>query len=380
MKKIIILIMLLFVTACSNNNASNDLDNFAETANLTAQETKEELYEKAKDEGILTIYTVSTRMMDVANAFEEEYPELITKVLDIRSTELIPLTKESIDNEIYEPDIIFCTDVNGALTRDLIPNGYAYKYAPYDMADKLVEPYYPELMPLFTEGIFITYNPTLFDEYPVSNWWELTEPTWTDRVYAPNPSLSVTTLSMFNMIIKNSDLFEQAYTEYYGIAFESENGENAGETFIRKLVENGLIIVASSDDIVDSISMPHITEPYLGLMVSSKLRLQSIGYNIDFCRDVSPFDGVTSSVNVMIAGGSQNINAAKLFVRFIFGETDGTGEGYKPYLQNGVWSMRTDVDSETTIPYESLNTIYSDEAYTADHEEEFFVFWESLFE
>ncbi len=79
-------------------------------------------------------------------------------------------------------------------------------------------------MPLFTEAIFIHYNPLLFEEQPIDNWWELTDERWKNKVYAPNPMQSVTTLAMYNMLIKNNDLMEESYKLHYGHEFISENG------------------------------------------------------------------------------------------------------------------------------------------------------------
>ncbi len=369
---------LLCLCGCRGSQASG-LAQWAETAQLDAQQSAEELYELALSEGedILRVYSVSTRMLEVASAFEAAYPGLLVEVVDQRAETLITAAKETIDSEVYDCDILFLTDVNGALTNDLIPNGYAHQYIPYDMADMLITTDgYAHMMPLMTEAIFISYNPTVFEEQPISNWWELTEPQWEGQVYAPNPIESVTTFAMFTMFYKYNDLLEEAYEERYGVPFPAGEGL-AAEVFIQGLVENGLHLVNSSDEIADLIGLDN-SSPLLGLMVSSKLRLNELGYHLAYATDVAPFDGVASSIQVMIAGGSQNINAAKLFVRFIFGETDGSGVGYLPYLQAGVWSMRTDVESQEEISLEKLHLVYSDESFSYEQRETFLEFWEAL--
>ncbi len=372
----VILAAVLLFSACGQGGMSREMALWLETAQLSAVETPEELYEKALAEDVLTIYSVSSRMLDVAEAFEAAYPGLLVEVQDLRGERLIADARATIDSGRYDCDILFLTDVNGVLTNDFIPNGYAHPYLPSDMADNMTHTQ-DGLVPLFTEAIFIHYNPVLFPEQPIENWWELTEARWHGKVYAPNPMQSVTTLAMYNMFLKNNDLMEEAYAEWTGEPFVSENGENAAETFIRKLVENGLHIVNSSDEVADAVGL-HENEEALGLMVSSKLRLNRIGYHLEFATGVAPFDGVASSVNIMIAGGAKNINTAKLFVRFIFGETDGTGAGYGPYLQEGAWATRRDVQSEEERPLSSLQLIYSDEGYTYENQEDFYVFWEDL--
>ncbi len=372
----VLLAGVFLFSACSKSVMSHEMTLWLENARLSAEETPGDLYEKALAEDVLTVYSVSSRMLEVAEAFEAEYPGLLVEVQDLRGERLIADARATIDSGRYDCDILFLTDVNGVLSNDFIPNGYAHPYIPSDMADKMIKTQ-DNLVPLFTEAIFIHYNPALFEEQPIENWWELTEERWHGKVYAPNPMQSVTTLAMYNMFIKNNDLMEEAYEEWAEEPFAGENGESAAETFIRKLVENGLHIVNSSDEVADAVGLNDEDEA-LGLMVSSKLRLRQIGYHLEFATGVSPFDGVASSVNIMIAGGARNINTAKLFIRFIFGETDGTGTGYLPYLQEGAWSMRLDVQSEEERPLSDLTLIYSDEGYTYENQEDFHEFWEEL--
>ena len=81
----------------------------------------------------------------------------------------------------------------------------------------------------------------------------------------------------------------------------------------------------------------------------------------------------------MIAGGSKNVNAAKLFIRWILGEADGNGEGYKPFLQEGAWPARTDVTGGASRKLEDINVIYTDEEYTTKQREIFLEFWNKNF-
>ena len=80
----------------------------------------------------------------------------------------------------------------------------------------------------------------------------------------------------------------------------------------------------------------------------------------------------------MIAGGSKNINSAKLFIRWLFGEADGHGEGYAPYLQSGAWTVRSDVRDDTGVRIEELNLLRLDYSYLYENREAFLVLWEEL--
>ena len=108
--------MMLSMAACGSGGSSNGGDsNAAEgpqdpnaaaaagTLELTdweqssgifnTDETDEELYEKAKEEGKVTVYSISSRITKVANAFAEKYPgvevepfDIISRTRTVRST------------------------------------------------------------------------------------------------------------------------------------------------------------------------------------------------------------------------------------------------------------------------------------------------------
>ncbi len=124
--------------------------------------------------------------------------------------------------------------------------------------------------------------------------------------------------------------------------------------------------------------MPGSGSESVGIIISSKTRLRDIGYEMTNHYGMEPFCGVYTPVSVMLAGGAPNINAAKLFVRWLLGEADGQGEGYKPYLQSGAWTVRKDVRDDTGVRIEELNLLAQDKTYQYDNQEAFLDFWEGL--
>ena len=341
-------------------------------------QSPEELYAAALDEGVLTIYTVSTRMLDVAASFEAEYPGLSVKVLDIRADELANMVADDALSGAGGCDLIFCTDVDGAISRNFIPNGLAHAYFPPDIADKLTDTSGGQMTPVVAEIIAIAYNDAVYSQPPVSNWWALTQPEWYGRVYCPNPARSVTTLAAFTTMLQYEALWAQSYEEYYGKPFADETGEGAAKAYLRALVENGLFITNSSDEVIEAEGAPSNQSPGIGIMVSSKLRMREIGYSVAPVYDAAPYCGVVNPIHIMIADGSPNVNSAKLFVRWLLGEADGQGAGYAPYLQNGAWSMRTDVDSQAEVALAGLDVRYTDGAFVYDRKAELLDFWQQL--
>ena len=90
------------------------------------------------------------------------------------------------------------------------------------------------------------------------------------------------------------------------------------------------------------------------------MRLKEVGYSIEPVYKMNPFSGCRSSFAVMMAKNSKNINCAKLFIRFLLGESDGKGEGMKPFNQPGTWSVRDDVADGTAQSLDDIDLIIPD--------------------
>lgn len=343
------------------------------TADLSAEEMADELYERALDEDILQIYTVSGRIYDVAEAFQEEYPGLLVEVTYLRSEELAAQVVENAENSDYGCDLLFITNGDGSLTENLIPKGLAYKYVPFDIADKITTDGNDAYLSVLLEVALLTYNDDYYAEHPITNWWELTDAKWKGKVYITDPSRSMISYTLFSMMDEHSQEMCQAYADYFGEKYIGE--EAVTRYFVRKLIENDLQIVNDSDDIANAIAAPGTNSDAVGILNASKMRLREQGYPLMSCYDLQPFAGVINPANIMIAGGAANINSAKLFIRYIMGETDGTGEGYTPFLSEGAWSARTDVAGAASVKLDDISAIYTDEKYSCEHRQEFLDFW-----
>ncbi len=384
MKKIVIIVtvILLILIGCSGTNTvkpqGKNMPEWVKTANLDAQETPQQLYEAALYEDTLIIYSVSTRLMDVKQSFEEHYPGLTVEIQHIRANDLVALLKDNFNNKRYLCDIVLCTDNDASLSNELIPNKILYKYIPYDIKKKLLPDHNCDQLEFLGEAMQLVYNNEFYDKPPVSNWWELTEPKYKGKIYISNPLRSMTTFAMLCTFVQHSDEMAQAYRNLYGKELIIPKDSNAGKVFLQGLIENDMQVVNFSDDVAEAVGTPNQSNPPFGLMLSSKVRLNDIGYCIEPVYGIEPNNGVYVTNSIMIAGGAKNINSAKLFVRWLLGEADGTGEGYKPYLQNGTWSVRGDINSQTAISLQEANFWKFDKHYIAQNKKDIEDFWLSL--
>ena len=373
-------IFVLSGCAPQPSESADPLAGWLENAGLDAEETPEELYAAALKEDMLVVYSTSTRMLDVAESFERAYPGLIVRVEHIREGELYGRLVENYERGDYACDVVCSADGQGIMANDFLSKSIVVKYVPHDIKDKIISGNNEDLLMLAGEAAVFSYNEKYYPQPPVNNWWELTDEKWEGMIYIPNPARSMTTLAFFSTAIENSGLMAKAYEDLYGRLLELPAGENAGREFVRRFIENGVVILNSSDETAEEIGMPGSSSPNVGIMISSKTRLRDIGYEMVNHYDMKPFCGVYTPISVMLAGGAKSINAAKLYIRWLFGEADGTGEGYKPYLQSGAWSVRSDVMDDTGVRLEDLDLLYVNKGYLYENYESILSFWKELIE
>ncbi len=364
---LILIIILLLISACSSSNAetnssnqnSEGNSNWAEENGLNKTESVDELYEKAKEEGKVIVYSRGSKFKDVKNSFEEEYPGVKIESYKMDGMEL----KEKLTREhgagVYNADI-----VHTRLDQNLVNEGYVHPYRPEDIMENYADSYKEDEHPVQYLTINpIIYNTEVYKEPPVNNWWDLTEPEWKGKILLNDPISDATYSELFVSIIQNSDEMAEAYKEKYGKEIELSE-ENAGLEFIAKLIENDPVLMSSGEDIIDSVGQTGQSDPPIGLTSSSKLRhIEKSGLPIDGIYDMNPRVSVLGSYIVYIADNAPNPNAAKLLARWVMGESDGNSPGLEPFNLYGVWVPRNDVKNHNDIPVEDINAWDIDQEY-----------------
>ena len=90
-------------------------------------------YEAALNEETLVIYTVSSRVFQVKESFEKEYPGLTVEVKDVRGSDVVSMLKANYENEEYNCDVVICSDCDGSLYMELLQKGIVHTYCPWDI-------------------------------------------------------------------------------------------------------------------------------------------------------------------------------------------------------------------------------------------------------
>ncbi len=374
-------LVLLSLTACTTTTVTAQeafLNEWYEDTDFSGTETVDELYASALAEDTLVVYSITTRIYDVVETFEAEYPGLTVEVYDTRAEDLLLTLQEAYDNEDWFCDIVICSDDNGAQSTQLATIKMVNKYLPADIAPHLLPECNGVLLNFVVEAEQLFYNPTVYDSCPIDNWWALTEPEWEGKIYMNSPLRSLPAYATVHAVIDRSDEMAALYEDYFGEALEIPEGSCVGEIFWEMLVANGLQFTTSSNELVEIIGGDVPTNDGMAFMISSKIRRSSIGLNIEPAYGVAPCDGIYSANSVSIAGGSDSTATAKLFIRWLLGEADGTGAGLDPYQLDGTWSVRSDVVSAAPMELTEANFWYNEQETVLAMEDDILAFWETL--
>ena len=325
------------------------------------EETDEELYQKAIEEGgTVTLYSISSRCTKVEAAFEEKYPDIDCVPFDISTNELLEKVTREYDAGQHVADVVHIKDQDGSMWNMYVANKTFYNYQPADIFAHIDPSYTATATPLYIELTQLFYNAEANpDGSPITNIWQLTEPDWKGRVLMQNPLDNLAWGSWITGFCVGDvpDQLAASYKELYGKDLELSDGcENAGYEFLKRLHDNEPIFTSSSDEIAESVGTKGQTNPPVGFCASSKLRKNE---DNGWCLapvNLEPTTGIPAINTLYVVGECEHPNAAKLFIRFMMGGVDGDVSGYKYFNTLGGWPVRDDIEpAEGSTPYSELH-------------------------
>ena len=360
---ILMLLLLSFsVVGCGQGNAVSASSQQA-GANVTQNdsqngsnvETDGELYQKAKQEGKVVVYTPSSRANDAKKSFEKKYPGIDVEVSQMKSDLLMNKVIAEQDASTYNADVIITKEVSGAVFEEMVKPGRYIRYLPDDIAAHVDEPFKTQAPGYanYLEFRTLFYNTDDFSQPPISNWWDLTTPEWKGKVYAADPVNDIAFLNLFTAFVTNSDDMAAAYKEKFGKDIVLNGTENAGYEFIKELYANGLITLKGSDDVLDAISKSG--KKAVAIAVSGDMsKVQDNKWHIAPIYTIAPKTSVVDPGYLYLAKNAPHPNAAKLFMRWMMGGEDGKGPGLDAFKAIGSWVPRDDVDNPNGINFGDL--------------------------
>ncbi|KRG17023.1 hypothetical protein ACA29_01340 [Lederbergia galactosidilytica] len=353
---------MLFIVAlfgCANAYGESEESAGSENNGVSfdSYETTEDLYELAKAEGEVVIYSATSAAEQVGVAFEEEYPGVKAVVTKVSDPEIYEKIQREHDSGVHNADIILGKGTNGSWSNDLLKNGYISEYKPEEIMKHIDEPYKSyEGLGFISEAITIIHNTDHHTEAPIDNWWDLTTEKWKSKVLLKDPLSAPDIQGVFMTMVKHADEMEKAYEEKFGEPLELNGTENAGYEFIKRLLDNDAILMSSMGDTVDAVAESGADHSVVAIASTVKLRdvVQkdaALGIN----PELQPKLSVPGTSRVFVTSNVENIAATKLFIRYMAGGEDGQGKGFLHHLTTQEHLLYEMILSKTlpSRPYQS---------------------------
>ncbi|NMB01743.1 MAG: extracellular solute-binding protein [Firmicutes bacterium] len=308
------------------------------TAVLASADELEELIAAAKKEGKVVVYSVTSRIHLAAEAFQEKYG-IEVEEHRLSEVELVERVYQEARAGVNAVDLVLIEDYP-SIKELLIQPGYLTNYVPPAARDAVDEQYHDPLVFAYISRI-TGYNTEVYPEDPFDSIWDLTTPEFRGRVMIRDVAITGEHQNALTELIRRSDEIEAEYERRFGEKLVLRE-ENAGLEFLRRLVENDLILMTSDTRISEAVGKKGQEDPPFGFYyVYSKHRdIPNKDLALDVSTNIKPFLGYYYGMYVQLATKANNPNAAKLFANYLM-----TPEGYEPWSSEvGFYSMNKNVE------------------------------------
>jgi iron(III) transport system substrate-binding protein len=387
-----IFLLLCLFPGCGNKSNTGNAAGQTEASGVTVSEwarnnkldvyteTPDELYELARKEGKVVIYSISSRIGRVKESFEKQYPGITAEVYTLGQNENVEKITREYEAGVRNADLIHVKDLEGSIYREKVIPGIFINYYPADICAHIDKKYMEYSMPMYIELLQWYYNGELYDKAPLTSWWEITKPEWKGRIAIHDPMNSIDFMSTLAGFVQHADEFAAEYQRVFGEPIKlSPNCPTAAHELIKRLYDNDFIFFNGSDAVCEAVGTTGQISAPIGYGASSKLRKNETEGWVLAPMNLAPATSLTNQNNLYIVNECPHPNAAKLFLRWMMGETDGQGEGFKPFNTLGGWPIRNDVEpAEGSTELSSIKFWPTDSLYLYDHVPDMIDFWISL--
>ncbi|MCU0912232.1 MAG: ABC transporter substrate-binding protein [Rhodobacteraceae bacterium] len=331
--------------------------------------TPAELLPLAQAEGTVVVYSFTSRIARVEEAFEAAYPGIDLQGFDISSTEQIARLTAEAGAGVVNADVVYISDAPVVIS-ELLEKGIIETYVPPRVADRLPDAFKSPLLAQRQSTKVLMYNEEANPNgSPVTNLWQLTTEAWTGRVVMVDPLQRGDYLDLMTEMVLRADEMAAAYEAEFGQPIDLGGAANAGEKFIADLFANDVILVGSTDDVNAAVGKLGQENPPVGFTSYSDRRdNEDEGWALQVANDVEPANGIIFPAVVALASGARHPHAARLAIDFLMGDDSETGgDGYRPFYVAGDYATRTDiVPHPDAVPLADFNAWAIDPAKTAE--------------
>ncbi|MBI9101051.1 MAG: ABC transporter substrate-binding protein [Spirochaetales bacterium] len=325
----------------------------------------------AKEEGTLTVYSISSRVFEFARTFYKEYG-IKVEASDLTTPALLEKLMREQEAGIFNADVVFVDDIP-TVYNEFYYEGRLFPFVPSDLKDVIIDEALDAPLAIHHYGSRgIAYNTDYYSEPPIDSWWDLTRTEWKGKIIMKDPMNSGAEFNTFATFIQHHVDMEEAYQDEFGEELVKRDGiPNAGYEFLLRLMENELILMADSGSVMSAVASSGQSAPPLGILGFSKLRtIEEERMSADFIKDLTPVTGFRTTTIMAIGAFSSHPNAAKLMIKWMYGGDNPreSTAGYKPFHVIGNWAVRTDIaEPEGQKPLSEMNFYEEDGDWLYDN-------------
>ncbi len=297
-------------------------------APLMAQANElDDLIAGAKGEPPTTVYAVTGKIVETAEAFSAKYGLQVTGKKVNESGQVDLLIRENQSGNVTG-SVSLASDVS-VIIADLMSQGLVESWVPQDIAPHLPASALDPLV-VVTDPHVWAYNSEAYESCPITNIWQLTDADWSRRVTLMDPLDKPAYADWFNQLADHHDAaMTEAYEAHFGKPFDSAEG-TATEAWVKAFVGNGPLI-GDSSVVAEAIGAPGQEQPFFGMLSTAKFRdNESKGFKLALCTDMQPFSGWLYPGLGVIATKTPSPNTAKRFIHHLL-----TEEGIDPQRVDG---------------------------------------------
>lgn len=327
-----------------------------------------ELRVQAEREGKVVVYSFTSRIAKVEEAFERVYPGIDVEGIQLSSEKQLAQIQAEAQSGRVAADVVYVSDAAGAVD-ELLTTKIVTAYVPPRVAGLLDEENKTPLLSHRLSTKVLMYNeeanPVLS---PIDNLWELTTPQWKGRVVMVNPLKRGDYLDLMTEFVLRSDVMASAYQAQFRKKIDLRGARNAGERFIMDLYANGVVLVDSTEEVNERVGRMGQENPPVGFTSYSDLRDNAEkGWALQVSNGTSPSAGIAFPAVLAVTSQAQHPAAARLLIDFMMGDESNTGgEGYKPFYVPGDYAVRRDIVTHPdAMPLPNLGAWRTDPVKTA---------------
>lgn len=343
------MVLLIAVTGAGATGLPKDVDEWMKVAALGPYQPDvidwDSVYEAAKREGKVVIYTSSSRTIGLKDEFESLYPGITLEVYELGSTGSIEkLFREQLA-QVYNADIIHASGYPEQLHM-LYHSHMIVPFYPPELESAIPLEFRDPLTAQRYESRVVFYNSKVYPESPVTSWWDLTKPEWRGKVAFVDPMTDASTLDLITTIVLNADALAADYERVFGRPIRLTT-PNAGYELLKGIINNRPRIFNRHTDLANVVGDPNSTNPPIGISIPfSTLRYAGDpargNQQLRAITELTPAVGTLYPALMNIAFRAPHPNAAKLLMKYLYGDEEG-GLGMAPFFIVGNWPARNDI-------------------------------------